>query len=117
MDISSAVSKANGLTEEKITGISSYKTNPVFSHDERLVLELADAMVQAPAKISDDLWRRLKSSFSENQLVELSAAIAWENYRARYNRVFDIQSDDFSEGAACALPARLPAPEKASTGA
>jgi hypothetical protein len=37
----------------------------------------------------------LKQRFSTPQLVELGAAIAWENYRARSNRVFGFGSEGF----------------------
>jgi alkylhydroperoxidase family enzyme len=59
------------------------------------VLELADAVTATPARVSDDLRARLKKRFSTAELVELSAAIAWENYRARSNRVFGFESEDF----------------------
>lgn len=58
------------------------------------MIELADAMVGAPANISDDLYARLSQEFSAEQLMELSAQIAFENYRARWNRVFDVESDE-----------------------
>jgi len=64
-----------------------------FNAKERLVIELADAMANTPANISDDLYARLRSEFSEVQLLELGAQVAFENYRARYNRVFDVESD------------------------
>ncbi len=66
----------------------------LFNAKEKLVIELADAMVTAPSNISDDLYKRLREEFSEEQLMELSAQIAFENFRARWNRVFDIGSDD-----------------------
>lgn len=66
----------------------------VFNELERLVIELADAMVAAPANISDDLYARLLNKFSEEQLLQLSGQIAFENYRARLNRVFDVESDE-----------------------
>lgn len=65
-----------------------------FSRDELLVIELADAMVATPSNISDDLYARLREKFSEEQLLQLSAQIAFENYRARLNRVFDVGSDE-----------------------
>jgi len=65
----------------------------IFNEAERLVIELADATVTAPANISDDLYARLTKQFSEEQLMQLSAQIAFENYRARWNRVFDVESD------------------------
>jgi hypothetical protein len=39
-------------------------------------------------------------------MVELTSAIAWENYRARFDHAFGIDAAGFSEGGACALPAR-----------
>jgi alkylhydroperoxidase family enzyme len=50
-------------------------------------------MVTPPSNISDDLYARLRQQLSEEQLMQLSAQIAFENYRARWNRVFDIGSD------------------------
>ena len=66
----------------------------VFNELERLVIELADAMANTPANIFDEFYQRLRDEFSEEQLMELSAHIAFENYRARWNRVFDIGSDE-----------------------
>lgn len=57
-------------------------------------------MVTAPSNISDDLYSRLRAQFSEEQLMELSAQIAFENFRARLNRVFDVGSDELYTPAA-----------------
>lgn len=66
----------------------------VFSDVERLVIELADEMANTPANVSDDLYARLREKFSEEQLLQLGGQIAFENYRARLNRIFDVGSDD-----------------------
>jgi alkylhydroperoxidase family enzyme len=44
--------------------------------------------------MSDHLYPRLRNQFSEEQLLELGLQIAFENYRARLNRVFDVASDE-----------------------
>lgn len=67
----------------------------LFSSDEKLVLELSDAMTASPARVTPDLRQRLKKRFSTAELVELGAAIALENYRARSNRVFGFESEGF----------------------
>jgi alkylhydroperoxidase family enzyme len=54
--------------------------------------------------VDDQLFAALRAEFTEPQLVELATAIAWENYRARFNRTFAILADGFSEGAFCPLP-------------
>ena len=44
-----------------------------FNDTERLVIELADAMTDTPANVSDDLYARLRKQFSEEQLMQLGA--------------------------------------------
>src|SRR5207244_11881027 len=65
-----------------------------FNDIERLFIELADAMTDTPADISDDLYALLRQQFSEEQLMQLGAQIAFENYRARWNRIFNVESDN-----------------------
>ena len=93
MDINSAVGRKAGLTDEKLLAVVGNDLS-LFTRDELLVIELADAMVNTPSNISDDLYTRLRAKFSEEQLLQLSAQLAFENYRARLNRVFDVGSDE-----------------------
>jgi hypothetical protein len=51
-------------------------------------------MTDTPANISDDLYARLRKQFFEEQLMQLGAQIAFENYRARWNRIFNVESDN-----------------------
>jgi alkylhydroperoxidase family enzyme len=41
------------------------------------VIELADAMVETPSNVSDELYARLREKFSEEQLLQLSAQFAF----------------------------------------
>ncbi|HTM22347.1 MAG TPA: hypothetical protein VL172_17625 [Kofleriaceae bacterium] len=96
-----------GVTEEQLMDLGGYPSSPHFSDAEKAALRLADAMATTPAVVPDALFAELRRHFDEPQLVELASAIAWEHYRARFNKVFDIQSDEYSEGAFCVVPARL----------
>ena len=91
--MNSAVGRKAGLTDEKLLAVARGDLSP-FTRDELLVIELADAMADTPSNISDELYARLREKFSEEQLLQLSAQLAFENYRARLNRVFDVGSDD-----------------------
>ena len=95
-----------GIPEAQLLDLSRYETSAAFDATERLVLDLAVAMARTPAAVTGELRVRLRAQFDEAQLVELAAAIAWEHYRARFNRVFDVQPAGFSEGAFCVLPER-----------
>ena len=98
--------RAAGVSEAQLLDLPRYATSAAFDPTERLVLDLAVAMAQTPTDVSDELRLRLREHFDEAQLVELAAAIAWEHYRARFNRVFGVPPAGFSEGALCVLPER-----------
>ena len=95
MDVNSAVGRKAGLTDEKLLAVSALNNDlSIFSRDERLVIELADAMADTPSNVPDELYARLREKFSEEQLLQLGGQIAFENYRARLNRIFDVGSDE-----------------------
>jgi alkylhydroperoxidase family enzyme len=70
------------------------------------VIEYAVHMTQTPLEVPDSLFAALRQHFDNAQLVELTAAIAWENYRARFDHALGIEAQGFSAGAFCALPER-----------
>lgn len=104
MDIGAAVGGRNGTSPAKLAAIANWRTSGVFDTAERAALELADALCATPANVGNELYARLEAAFSSVQLVELTNAIAWENYRARFNRVFECESENYSDGAVCLTP-------------
>ena len=93
-----------GIREEQFYYLRSLETSSHFSDDEKLVLSLAVALTQSPSAVSDKLFSAVRRRFTETELVELNPVIAWENYRARFNRTFAIPSDGLSEGNICPIP-------------
>jgi 4-carboxymuconolactone decarboxylase len=104
IDIATALGRTAGVTEEQLRDFHDYRTSAAFSEEEKLVLEYADELTSEPVAVSDDLFARLREHFSESQIVELTTAIAIENFRARFNRALDIAPAGFSEGQFCPLP-------------
>ena len=104
--MNSAGSRAEGITEEQLRNLSTYRESGCFSEAECLVLDLCTATTRTPADVPEELFRALETHFSSEEIVELVTAIALENFRARFNRPFDITSENVSEGAFCPLPER-----------
>jgi alkylhydroperoxidase family enzyme len=98
------VGRELGITDAQLRELSRYRDSDAFSPQERAVLNLAVAMTSDPVEVPPSVLDELRGFLDESQLVELAAAIAWENYRARFNRVFDVQPVGYSDGAACVLP-------------
>lgn len=81
-----------GLSDDEITAIREGHIDG-FAPAEAALLRMADAMADTPSNVSDELYAELRQHFSEEQLIELAATAALENFRARYNRVFNVGSD------------------------
>lgn len=94
------------MSEEQLRDMPAFESSANFSETEKNVLRLATALTRTPANVSDELFAALRRDFSERQMVELTAAIAWENLRARMNRAFGIEAEGFSHGKFCPLPER-----------
>jgi AhpD family alkylhydroperoxidase len=109
MDIGSHLARRAGLSDEQLQELPRWRESEAFSQVERLVLDLAEAMTRTPAEITDDLVAQLREHFDDRQLVELTAAIALENFRARFNDALGVEPSGFSEGAFCVLPDRAAA--------
>jgi alkylhydroperoxidase family enzyme len=81
-----------GCSDDEITAVREGSFDE-FAPPEVALLRMADAMADTPSNVSDALYAELRRHFSEEQLIELAASAAQENFRARYNRVFDVGSD------------------------
>ena len=68
------------------------------------MLRIADAMSDTPATTNDGVIAALRPHLEDAQIVELVAHLAWEQFRARFNRTLDLPSDELSEGAYCPAP-------------
>ncbi len=68
------------------------------------MLRYAVAMTETPVEVPDELFAELRNHFGPQQMVELTSAIAWENYRARFDHAFGIEAEGFSDGAVCPVP-------------
>jgi len=97
-----------GVSREKLMDLPMYAESPHYDVLERLVLDYATAMTRTPAEVSDELFAALREHFDEGQLVELTTAIAIENFRARFNWAFGMAGQDMSEGAVCLVQAAVP---------
>lgn len=97
--INTASGQAAGIDDEKFAHLAEYATNPLFTPLERNVLAYADAMTISGRDTTDELFADLRGHVSSEQLVELTAHVAFENFRSRVNHAFRIEAQGF-----CRLP-------------
>ena len=56
-------------------------------------------MTYTRRRVTDAFFKRLRKCYSDEELVELAAVIALENFRSKFNPTFGVES-----GESCALP-------------
>jgi len=103
MDIGSAVGRRHGVREEQLLDLPHFETSPALSKVEKLVLRYSTLMTETPVEVPDKLFSELRQHFNPQQLVELTSAIAWENFRSRFNHALDVEAEGYSAGAVCAV--------------
>lgn len=106
LDIGSALVRQRGIPERKLRELDDHATSDAFSPLEKAVLGYADRMTATPVEVTDDDVAPLRAVLSEAQLVELTAAIAHENFRGRMNHALGYGADGFSGDGYCVLAAR-----------
>src|SRR5690348_11362453 len=84
--------------------LPDYRESGAFTPLEKLVIEYTERMTLTPVEVPDKVFAELHAHLDNAQLVELTATIAWENYRARFDHAFGIESEGFYKGALCLLP-------------
>ncbi len=88
-----------GASEEKVRHVDRAAESELFTERERVALEYAEAMTVTGRRVTDQLFDRLRAFYSEPEIVELTAAVALENFRSKFNVALGIEAQGF-----CALP-------------
>ena len=84
-----------GATDDKIRQVPTWRDSELFSAMEKDALEYAEKMTITGEKVTDELWGRLRGHFTEAQLVELTAAVALENFRSKFNVPLGVEAQGF----------------------
>ena len=63
-----------GLSEEKISRLENFRTDPAFDDRERIALEFAEKMAIDHTSLDDDFFRRMRAHFSDPEIVEIGMA-------------------------------------------
>ena len=84
-----------GADEDKIGDVPTWRESSRFSEMERTALEYAEAMTITGQRVSDELFARIQSFFDEAQIVELTAAVALENFRSKFNVPLGVEAQGF----------------------
>lgn len=80
---------------EKLAEVTAWRDSKLFSEAERLALEYAERITYTDQRVDEALVDQLKKHYTDAQIVELTAAIAMENFRSKFNPPLGIEAQGF----------------------
>jgi alkylhydroperoxidase family enzyme len=89
---------------DKVAQVPSWRDSKLFSEAERVALEYAERITYTDRQVDDALFTELKKHFTDPQIVELTAAVAFENFRSKFNPPLGIEAQGL-----CVVPKRTAA--------
>jgi alkylhydroperoxidase family enzyme len=87
--------------EAKLAAVTSWRDSLLFGEAERAALEYAERVTITGERVDDALFAWLGQHYDEAQIVELTAAIAFENFRSKFNPALGVAAQGF-----CLIPQR-----------
>lgn len=99
IDINSAVlAKRTGSTE-KVQAVKDWQESNLFDKKEKTVLEYVEKVTYTDKQVDNDLMQRLSEYFDQDEIVEITGLIAFQNLSSKFNSALDIPAQGF-----CSLP-------------
>ncbi len=83
-----------GVSEEKIAAIPHWQVADVFDDTERAVLAYADCLCQAGGRTPDALMAKLKTLFTDEQILEFTYITCLYDMHAVMTRALRLEFDD-----------------------
>lgn len=80
-----ALSPGMGTAAEKEAALWDWPTSPLFSDAERAALRVAQGAAQVPNAVTDEDFAELKKHYSDEQIVDIVAAISVFGFLNRFN--------------------------------
>lgn len=86
-----AICKRLGWTDDHIEALKNADASAQFTESEKIAIHLAETMTRDPHKYSEEDFVRLRTFYSEGEVVELMAAIGLFNYFNRFNDLLQME--------------------------
>lgn len=84
----------HGIEQEKIDAIWEYQTSPLYTEAERAALDYALAAGSVPNAVDEQIMQRMRTHWSENQIVQILGAVCLYGFLNRWNDSMATELED-----------------------
>jgi AhpD family alkylhydroperoxidase len=95
VDINSSVLAKRTGSMAKVEALEQWQQSDLFSPKERIVLQYVEAITYTDQQVNDDLMNRLGEYFDEDEIVEITGLIAFQNLSSKFNSALDLPAQGF----------------------
>lgn len=99
IDINSTMLAKRTGSMNKVDALERWQESELFDNKERCVLDYVEAITYTGQQVDDVLTQRLYEYFNEDEIVELTGLIAFQNLSSKFNSALDLPAQGF-----CRLP-------------
>ncbi len=85
------IAKRLGWTDEQIVALQNAAASDAFTEAEKVVIHLAEVMTLDAHGYTEADFTRLRSFYSEGEVVELMVAVGLLNYFNRFNDLLEME--------------------------
>jgi alkylhydroperoxidase family enzyme len=82
---------------EKINQLKSWQANNLYSAREQVALEYAETVTITGRNVTPELQTKLLQHFKKEEIIELTAIIAYQNLSSKFNSALDIKPNGFCD--------------------
>ena len=95
VDINSATLLKRNVPHTKVIEIENWRQSTLFDDKEKVALEYAETVTLSDLTVTENMMVRLHNSFTEDQIVELTAVIAFQNMSSKFNSALAVPAQGF----------------------
>ena len=95
VDLNSFILLKRGGEEEKLQALAEWRESSLFTKREKVVLEYVESMTLSHLQVKDSLMERLKKEFTDDEIVQLTAIISFQNMSPKFNTALDVDPQGF----------------------
>jgi len=95
VDLNSAAAIERHAAYDKLAALDNFDGSSLFGEREKAALAYAEAMTDSRRQVDEALFTRVRQELSEDEIVELTALVAFQNMSSKFNAALGVPAQGF----------------------
>jgi uncharacterized peroxidase-related enzyme len=95
IDLNTSILMERGVSMAKVEELANWRQSSLFNEQEKIILDYTEAVTLPEQRVRDDLFKSLKQHFRDDEIIEITAIIAYQNMSTKFNTALDVPSQGF----------------------